>query len=568
MSIRNIFELLIFLTLLTFFSSLFASYMDKVFKGHKTILDVFLKPIENFIYKICKINTKEQQNWKSYFYKLLLFSFISLLFTFLVIQLQYYLPLNPEKIKAPNFFTNLNISSSFLTNTNLQVYKPEVTLSYFSQMVALTLQNFLSPAVGFCTALVLIRAFKNKACETIGNFYQDLIKMLLYVLLPLSIFLSIIFVFEGVPQNFQKYKKIQTLEHFDQTIIGGPIASQEAIKIIGSNGGGFTNANSCHPFENPTPFSNYLQIFFIMFIPAVQFFFYGKQIKNVKHSYSIYSSMIIYFVLTFLININFDFEPSKIIRENKVDTYFGNFEGKETRLNIFESSLFTIATTTVSNGATNCSLDSLNPIAGLMAMLNIELGEIVFGGIGSGLYSMILFILLSIFLCGLIIGRTPEYLGKKIEGTDVRYIMLALMSFILVILAFSAISILLPSALKGISVKGSHGLSQILYVFSSAAGNNGSAFNGLDTTLPWYTITTTFAMLLGRFFIMFFIFLLAKNIAVKKKTFEKVSFPITGPIFCFVLFGTILLIGALTFLPAIVMGPILERLNFLNGIYY
>jgi potassium-transporting ATPase potassium-binding subunit len=568
MTLRNLFELIIFFVILSTLANYLAIFMQKVFEEKKNIFERFFLPLEKLIYKVCKINSFETQTPIQYWITLLIFSIGCFIFTFLILQLQYYLPLNPEKLKAPSIDTTFNIVTSYITNTNWQSYKPETTLSYFSQMIALTLQNFVSPAVGFCVALVLMRAFKNKASEHIGNFYKDLSKILFYVLLPLSIILSAIFVNQGVPQNFNKYKTIKTLDNNKQLIIGGPIASQEAIKILGSNGGGFTNANSSHPFENPTPLTNYLQIICIMLIPAAQFIFFARYIRNMQHGKSIYLAMLCYFFMVFIICFYFELDVNPEYKKFNIDSGYGNLEGKEVRINNFESTLYTIATTTVSNGATNCSLDSMNPISGLMPMINIQLGEIVFGGIGSGLYSMILFILLSIFLCGLIIGRTPEYLGKKIEGKDVKYIMLAFMIFILTILAFSAISINKNFGIDGIQNKGPHGLTEILYAYSSAAGNNGSAFGGLKASLPWYNWSTAIAMLIGRYGIIYFIFLLAKSVSVKKRVIEQGSVPITGLTFSFVLFGTILLIGSLTFLPAVVLGPILEKFDFLRGIFY
>ncbi len=568
MSLRNLFELLTFFIIITIIATYLASYMDKVFEEKKNIFNWLFRPLEKFTYKVCRINSFEMQSSIQYLRTLLIFTIGCFIFTFVIIQLQYYLPLNPQKFKAPSIDTTFNIVSSYITNTNWQSYKPEISLSYFSQMIALTLQNFVSPAVGFCVALVLIRAFRNKANEKVGNFYKDLLKMIFYVLLPLSFLFSLFFTAQGVPQNFNKYKQIETLDNQTQTIIGGPIASQEAIKILGSNGGGFTTANSAHPYENPTPLTNYLQILGILLIPASQFFFFARFIKNMKHGWSIYYAMLFYFFIVFVLCFYFDQDLNPIYQKLNVDTFVGNLEGKETRINLFESTLYTIATTTVSNGATNCSLDCMNPITGLMPMINIQLGEIVFGGIGSGLYSMIIFILLAIFLCGLVIGRTPEYLGKKIEGKDVKYIMLALMIFILTILAFTSISVLFPFGTEAIKNKGPHGLSEILYAFSSAAGNNGSAFAGLNSSLPWYNWSTGLAMLIGRYGVIYFIMLIAKSIAIKKKVFEQGSVPITGIAFSLILFGTILLIGSLTFLPAVVLGPILERLDFIKGIYF
>ncbi|MBN2479182.1 MAG: potassium-transporting ATPase subunit KdpA [Parachlamydiales bacterium] len=568
MIFQKILEIFLFFTLLTVFSFFLSSYMQKVFEERKTFLDFFLKPLEKFTYKICKIDVDISQNWKQYLKSIFVFTLICFIFTFLVIQFQRFLPFNPQKLKAPSLDTTFNIVVSYITNTNWQSYRPETTLSYFSQMVALTFQNFVSPAVGFCTALAFIRGFQNNASEKLGNFYKDLVKIILYVLLPLSIFASIIFAQQGVPQNFNSYKKIRTLEGKEQVIIGGPIASQEAIKILGTNGGGFTLANSAHPFENPTPVTNYLQILFILLIPAAQFFFFGKIIKNKSHAWSIYIAMVLFFLLSFWLCYNFDKSQSPVYKNNLIEETFGNLEGKETRFSEFNSALYVTATTTASNGATNCSHDSLMPISGLMPMLNIQLGEIVFGGIGSGLFSMIIYILLSIFICGLIIGKTPEYLGKKIEGKEVKLIVLSLIIFFFMILVFSAISSVSSLGLKGIKNLGPHGLTEILYAYSSAVGNNGSAFAGLKSDLMWYNISTAICMLVGRFEFIIFVLALAGSFAKKKKVVDTAAFPISGSIFSIVLFGTIILIGSLTFFPAVVMGPVLEKFYLIKQVFF
>lgn len=568
MTIRNLFELMFFFIIFSVLANYLSIVIYKIYNDKKTLLDVVFNPIENFAFKICKINSLENQNPIQYFKTLMIFSLSCFIFTFFIIQFQYYLPLNPQKLHAPTIDTTINTVISYITNTNWQGYVPETTLSYFSQMVALTLQNFVSPAIGFCIALILIRAFKNNASDLVGNFYKDLSRMLFIILLPLSIIVSIIFASTGVPQNFNKYKTIKTLDNKTQTIIGGPIASQESIKLLGSNGGGFTNTNSCHPFENPTPICNYLQIICIMLLPAAQFFFYARYIKNIKHGKSIYLAMLTYFFMVFIICFYFDQDINPELKKFNVDSTLGNLEGKEVRINNFESSLYTIATTTVSNGATNCNLDSLNPISGLMPLINIQLGEIIYGGIGSGLYSMILFILLAIFLCGLIIGRTPEYLGKKIEGKDVKYIMLALMVFFLIILSLSSLSVMFHFGLDGIQNKGPHGLTEILYAFSTTAGNNGSKFNGINSSSLWYSWTTSISMLVGRYVVMYLIALLARSISIKKKVLEEGSVPIAGLTFSFMLFGTIILIASLTFLPADVLGPIVEKFDLIKGIFH
>lgn len=567
MTLINFLELFIFLSVLLPLSSLFGSYIYKVFDNKKTIFSFIFQPIEKFLYKICKIENDEYSS-KKYLKNIFIFSFISFVFTFLVIELQEFLPLNPQNLKRPSLDLTFNITISFLTNTNWQSYVPETTLSYFSQMVGLTLQNFISPAIGFSVALVLIRGIKNNASAFVGNFYKDIIKFVLYVLLPICVFTAIIFLFLGVPQNFNDYKTVTTLEGYDQIIIGGPIASQEAIKIIGTNGGGFTLANSSHPFENPNFITNFMQMFLILLIPASQFFYFAKYTKEKKHAHAIIITMLIFFIFSFFFCFYFDTSQTPAYKNNKIYHKMGNFEGKETRFQEFNSTLFTTATTTASNGATNCNLDSLEPTSGLMPMLNIMLGEIIFGGIGSGLYSMIIFVLLAIFICGLVIGRTPEYFGKKIEVSEMKYLLFYILIFFFMILFFSSMACIYKEGLSSISNKGPRGLSEILYTFSSSVGNNGSSFSGLSSNTVFYNISTAICMLVGRYQIIVFIIILANIFAKKKLVQAHASFPLSGIIFVSILSITILLIGIMTFFPAVILGPILEKFYLMQGRFF
>lgn len=559
--------LVIFVLTLVMLTKPMGLYIAKVLdpKG-KTWLDPIIKPLELLTFRICKIDPLKQQNWKEYLFSVLSFSIMSFGFTFLILGLQEYLPLNPQKLNGISHDLNFNITSSFLTNTNWQSYVPEITVSYFSQMFALTVQNFVSPAVGLSVAACLVKGLFAKQTELLSNFWVDLIRTVYYLLLPLSIILSVFFISQGVPQNFKPFSIVKTLEQKVQVIVQGPIASQEAIKLLGTNGGGYTNANSAHPYENPTPISNFIQILAILLIPAGQFYYLGKAVKNTKHGWSIFVALAIMFIASAIICSIYESEANPIISKLGADSSIGNMEGKEQRFGIFGSSLYAAATTVVSCGATNSALGSFTPIGGLLPMLNIQLGEVIFGGVGAGLFSVLLFIFLAVFLAGLIIGRTPEYLGKKIESLEMKLTMIALLTFILVVLGSTAITLLNKGATNQVSDSGPHGFSEILYAFSSCAGNNGSGFEGLSCNTVFYNIFLGFAMIIGRFCYIIPVIAMAGSFARKKKHFTaESSFPVHGMTFVWLLIGIILLIGALTFLPALVMGPIMENFFMMEG---
>jgi len=543
-------------------------YLEKVLspKGH-TFLDRLLKPVERLMYKACGVDPTHEQNWKEYLACIMGFSIISLGFTGLILAFQNFLPLNPQKFPALSWHLNLNTSVSFMTNTDWQSYGGESTMSYFSQMAGLAVQNFVSAAVGLAVAAALVRGIARKTGKTIGNFWADLVRVSLYVLLPLSIVFAAIFMAEGVPQNFNAYVPAVTLEGGSQTIAQGPIASQQAIKILGTNGGGFTNVNSAHPYENPTPLTNLLQLVLILLIPAAQIYYYGRSIEDTKHAWCIFGALASVFIVgVFICATSEHFSNPDWA---KLGISGGNFEGKEQRFGVFGSALYACTTTVVSCGAVNCSHDSLTPMGGLIPLLNMELSEVIFGGVGAGLYSVLLFVFLAIFISGLIIGRTPEYLGKKIEAYDVKMTVLSILPYVLVVHALTAWACFTSWGLAGLGNSGPHGFSEILYAFSSAAANNGSAFAGLSANTVGYNVTLAIAMFLGRFLIIAPVMALAGSL-VGKKVHPKsaASFPLSSFVFITLLIGVILLLGALTFLPALTMGPIIEQFFMLKGTFF
>jgi K+-transporting ATPase ATPase A chain len=568
MSLIDWIQLGAFLLVIVLLTKPLGIYLYKVLNpSEKTFLDPVLKPFEKLIYRACRVNPLLEQNWKSYLACIMGFSLISLIFTGAILALQYYLPLNPQKFSAPSWHLNLNTSFSFMTNTNWQSYGGESTMSYFSQMASLTVQNFVSAAVGLAVAAALVRGFARQTGKTVGNFWADLTRITLYVLLPLSIIAAVIFVYEGVPQNFNAYTQVQTVEGASQTIAQGPIASQQAIKLLGTNGGGFTNVNSSHPYENPTPLANFFQLILILLIPAAQIYYYGKSIGDTKHAWCIFAALASVFVAGVIVCAYSEAANNPELA--KLGLYGGNWEGKEQRFGVFSSALFACVTTVVSCGAVNCMHDSLSPLGGLIPLLNMELSEVIFGGVGAGLYSVLLFVLLAIFISGLIIGRTPEYLGKKIEAFDVKMTVLAILPYVLVVHALTAYGVLSKWGIAGLGNSGPHGFSEILYAFSSAAANNGSAFAGLSANTPGYNLTLALAMFLGRFLVIAPVVALAGSL-VEKKIHPKTSasFPISSFVFISLLVGIILLIGALTFLPALTMGPIIEQFLMLKGVLF
>lgn len=543
-------------------------YIEKVLSPEsKTFLDKIFKPIENFLYRIAGIDPLKEHNWKEYLAALLGFSVISIILTGLILALQHHLPLNTQKIGAPNWDLNFNIATSFTSNTNWQSYVAETTTSYLSQMIGLAVQNFVSAAVGLATAAAIVRGIVRKTISTIGNFWTDLVRITLYLLLPIAIVGAIFFLASGVPQNFNPYTAVETLEGGTQLIAQGPVASQESIKLLGTNGGGFFSANSAHPYENPTPLANFFQMILIFLLPAAQIYYFGRAIKDTKHAWCVFTALAFLFIIGLMLCSHSELTGDP--EWSNFNLTAGNWEGKEQRFGIFGSSFYACVTTAVSCGAVNCSHDSLTPIGSLIPMLNMQLNEVILGGVGAGLYSVILFILLSIFISGLIIGRTPEYLGKKIEAFDIKMTALAVLPYVLVVHALTAWGCYSKWGLAALGNSGPHGFSEILYAFSSAAANNGSSFAGLAANNLGYNLTIAVAMLLGRFTVIAPTIALAGSMAQKKihpKT--EASFPISSFIFISLLIGVIILLGALTFLPALTMGPVIEQFYMLKGVLF
>lgn len=535
--------------------------------GEKTFLDPVFKPVEKFLYRICRIDPMAEQGWKEYLACVLVFSAISVAFCFGIVALQSYFPFNPQKFDAPSWDLNLNTAISFMTNTNWQNYGGESTLSYFSQMAALAVQNFVSPAVGLAVAATLVRGLERKSIKVIGNFWSDLVRICLYILLPISILAATIFLSEGVPQNFEPYVQAETLEGTRQTIAQGPIASQEAIKILGSNGGGFMNVNSSHPYENPSPVSNFLQFILILLLPAAQIYYFGRSIGDPKHAWCIIVALTIVFLVGFFVCEMS--ERGGNPEWAKWGIYGGNWEGKEQRFGLFGSTLFACATTVVACGAVNSMHDSFTPLGGMIPMLNMQLSEVIFGGVGAGLYSVLLFIFLCIFISGLIIGRTPEYLGNRIESREIKMTVFAMLAFVLIVHCFTSLACFSDWGLNGLGNESAHGFSEILYAFSSCTANNGSSFAGLSGNNLPYNLALGFAMLLGRFCILIPVLALAGSFGQKKIHPKSAgTFPVSSLVFISLLVGVILLVGALTFLPALTMGPIIEQFFMLKGMLF
>jgi K+-transporting ATPase ATPase A chain len=548
--------------------------------GGRTFLDPALRPVERLLYRLLGLNPKKEQDWKQYTLSLLAFSLAGLLFTYAILRLQHVLPLNPQEFGPVSPDLAFNTAASFATNTNWQNYAGEITLSYFSQMVGLVFHNFVSAAVGIAVAAALVRGIARPSAKTVGNFWVDLVRLNLYLLLPLSIVFALFLVSQGVVQNFKPYEKATLVEPSNlqapkndsatQTIAQGPTASQAAIKMLGTNGGGFFNANASHPYENPTPLSNFIQMLLIFLIPSGLTYYLGRKVKNQRHGWAVWSAMAILFLAAVLVCWRAESYGNPRLHALGVDPADGNMEGKEVRFGVFNSALFAAITTDASCGAVNSMHDSFTPLGGMIPLLNIQLGEVVFGGVGSGLYGMLVFVVLAIFLTGLMVGRTPAYLGKKIESYDVKVSVLAVIILIFSILGFSAWASVSQWGLAGRNNAGPHGLSEILYAYSSGTGNNGSAFAGLNGNTFWSNITLGLAMLFGRFFVIVPVMALAGNLARKKlPPPSEASFPVSGPMFIIILIGTVLIVGALTFLPALALGPIVEHFLMTgSGILY
>ncbi len=554
-------------------------YLTRVLERQRTWLDPILGPVERLIYKSSGIRSEQEMNWREYAFALLGFSAISMLATYAIERLQAVLPLwNPQKLAAVGPDLAWNTAASFTSNTNWQSYTPESTMSYLTQMAGLATHNFFSAAVGIVVAVAFIRGIKRTASGTIGNFWVDATRTMLYILIPGSIIYALLLVAQGVPQNLHAYTVAHPLEQpaQTQTIGQGPVASQEAIKMLGTNGGGFFNANSAHPFENPTPFSNFLQMLSIFIIPAGLTFTLGRMTGSPGHGWAVFAAMFVLFTAGFATVYWAEAHPHALIH-GAVQTSTptapgGNMEGKEVRFGVSQSALFATITTDASCGAVNSMHDSYTPLGGMVLLTNIMLGEVIFGGVGSGLYGMLIFVVQAVFIAGLMVGRTPEYLGKKIESYDVKMAMLYVLVFPLIILSLTAVFVLAPTiGLPALSNAGPHGLSEILYAYTSGAGNNGSAFAGLNipvnsTTQWFYNVALGWDMLIGRFLMMIPALALAGNLAMKKSVPPSPgTFPVNTPLFTVLLVGVVLILGALTFFPALSLGPILEHLVLKAG---
>jgi K+-transporting ATPase ATPase A chain len=551
-------------------------YLARVLEGERTWLDPVLRPFERLIYKLSGVNSGKEMNWREYAFAMLGFSAVTMVLTYGIERLQAFLPWNPQGLAAVGPDLAWNTAASFTTNTNWQSYVPETTMSYFTEMAGLATHNFWSAAVGIVVAVSLIRGIKRTTSGTIGNFWVDMTRTLLYVLLPGSLIYALLLVAQGVPQNLKAYTVAHPLEQptQTQTIAQGPVASQEAIKMLGTNGGGFFNANSAHPFENPTPFSNFLQILSIFIIPAGLTYTLGRMTGSPGHGWAVLAAMFVLFAAGFVTVYWAESQPHPLIHGSaQIHTLTapgGNMEGKEVRNGIVESALFATITTDASCGAVNGVHDSFTPIGGMVVLTNIMLGEVVFGGVGSGLYGILIFVVLSVFIAGLMVGRTPEYLGKKIESYDVKMSMLYVLIFPLIILTLTAIFVMLPKVgLSALTNTGPHGLTEILYAYTSGAGNNGSAFAGLNANTWWYNVALGWDMLCGRLLMMIPVLALAGNLAQKKSVPPSPgTFPVNTALFTALLIGVILLLGALTFFPALSLGPILEHLQLHAGQVY
>ena len=538
-------------------------YIEKVYDGSFR----WLRFIERPVYSICGIDDQEDQHWTAYTVAMLLFSLVSMLVTYAALRLQGALPLNPEHLPGVVSRQAFETAASFTTNTNWQSYVGEKTMSYLSQMGQLAFHNFISAAVGVAIAVALFRGLARRSAGKIGNFWTDLVRGTLYIFIPFSIVLALLMVQQGVIQNFSSYLSVTTLEGLKQTIAMGPVASQEAIKQIGTNGGGFFNANAAHPFENPTPWSNFLSMVSIFLIPSALTYTFGRMVKHQRHGWAVWTAMYVLFFAGTATTYWAEARGNPIHADRGVDVHAsatqpgGNMEGKEVRFGIANSALYAVVTTDASCGAVNSMHDSFTPIGGLVPIINMQLGEVVFGGVGAGMYGMILMIILTVFVAGLMVGRTPEYLGKKIRSREIRMVMLAVLAAPVVILGFTAAAVSLPAGLAGLNNSGPHGLSEILYAFSSTYANNGSAFAGLTGSTTFYNTMLGIATLIGRFAIIVPALALAGFMADRQSVPASAgTFPVSGPLFVGLLIGIILIIGALTFFPVLALGPIVEHL--------
>jgi K+-transporting ATPase ATPase A chain len=572
MTVNGVLQIAVFFVLIVAFAKPMGAFMTKVFAGERTFLHPMLRPLEKVCYILCGVKENTDQRWTQYAGSLIAFSFFSFLILYSLQRLQGVLPLNPmgfSTAHAPSGATAMtpdlafNTAVSFTTNTNWQSYSGESTLSYLVQMAGLTMHNFTSAAVGMAVAVALIRGFVRQQANAIGNFWADITRATVYVLLPISIIVALFFCSQGVIQNLHPYTTATGLEGTAQTIAQGPVASQEAIKMLGTNGGGFFGANSGHPFENPTPLTNFVQMLLIFLIPAGLTYTFGQMTGDTRQGWALFAAMSLMFLAGVFVLYGAESNGNPILA--KLGIAQANMEGKEVRFGIAASSLFATVTTDASCGAINAAHDSLTPIGGLIPLFNMQVGEVIFGGVGAGMYGMLLFAILAVFIAGLMVGRTPEYLGKKIEGKEVKMAMVALIATSTVILLFSGIATY-GVGLSQLSNAGPHGFAEILYAFSSGAANNGSAFGGLNANTPWYNGALGVTMLVGRFLIIIPMLAAAGSLASKKRIpVTSGTLPTHGGLFVGLLIGTVIIVGALTFFPALSLSPIVEHLLMVAG---
>lgn len=592
MTLTGVAQILFFFVIILAITKPVGIFMYRVFEGQRTFLHPIFRPLERAIYWFGGVREDEEQSWVRYSASLISLSIFSVLFVYVIQRLQGHLPLNPMHFstpKAPSFATPMtpdlafNTAVSFMTNTNWQSYSPDTTMSYFTQMVALTAQNFASAAVGIAVAVALIRGFARHTAKTIGNFWVDVTRCVVYILLPVCILATLFFVWTGSIQNFKGPVTVTTVEGAPQVIEQGPLASQLAIKMLGTNGGGFFNANSAHPYENPTPLSNLVQMVLIFALGAGLTYMFGKAVGDTRQGWAIFAAMAIMFLVGVFICYGAEQRGNPIVNHLGVEAAYthnqpgGNMEGKEVRFGIADSTLFATVTTDASCGAVNSMHDSFTPLGGLVPLFNIQTDEVIFGGVGAGLYSMLIYIVIAVFIGGLMVGRTPEYVGKKIEQKEVKMAIIAVLATSLVILGFTALSSVAhfktngywnPPGMASANTNNpvAHGFSEILYAYSSGAGNNGSAFAGINANTPWYNLTMALDMLVGRFLFMIPALAIAGSLA-RKKLIPTTSgtLPTTGPLFVILVIGTVIIVGALTYFPALSLGPIVEHFQMLSG---
>jgi K+-transporting ATPase ATPase A chain len=566
MTVNGVIQILLFFGIVLALTKPLGSYMARVFQRQRTFLDPVLVPIEGLIYRMSGVKPDVEQHWTTYTIAILLFNAVGLVVLYAMQRLQHFLPLNPQGLGPISEDSSFNTAVSFTSNTNWQSYMPESTMSYFTQMAGLTFHNFVSAATGIALAIALVRGFARHEMKTVGNFWVDLVRSTLWILLPICLLVGPVLVWQGVPQNLNPYVAAKTVEGADQTIAQGPVASQEVIKELGTNGGGFFNANSSHPYENPTPLTDLIEMVLIFAISAGLTYTFGLMVRDTRQGWALFGAMAVLFFLGVSVAYWSEASGNPALARMGIDPSGGNMEGKEVRFGIANSALWATVTTDTSCGAVNSMHDSYTPLGGMIPMINMQLGEVVFGGVGSGLYGMLVFAVLSVFIAGLMVGRTPEYLGKKIEAKEVTMAVLAVLVLEFSILGFTALASVTTGGLAGPFNKGPHGFSEILYAYSEGTGNNGSAFAGLTATTIFYNLTIGLAMLFGRYLMIVPTIAIAGSL-VKKKLVPASSgtFPTTGPLFVALVVGVILIVGGLTFFPALALGPIVDHLYMLAG---